>query len=77
MSELNTLYPFEANYFETARGLKVHYVDEGERDAPPVLMVPRQSDLVVLLASPHQGALPDPPHHRTRPHRLRPLGQAL
>lgn len=39
VNDMNELYPFTANYFETSQGLKVHYVDEGGRDAPPVLMV--------------------------------------
>lgn len=31
-------YPFEPNYVETG-GLRLHYVDEGPRDADPVLML--------------------------------------
>jgi pimeloyl-ACP methyl ester carboxylesterase len=31
-------WPFEPRWFETAEG-KLHYVDEGPRDAPPVVMV--------------------------------------
>ncbi len=31
-------YPFNPHYFET-RGLRVHYVDEGPRDAAPVLLL--------------------------------------
>jgi haloalkane dehalogenase len=32
------LYPFSGHYLET-RGLRLHYLDEGPRDAPPVLML--------------------------------------
>jgi haloalkane dehalogenase len=32
------LYPFSSHYLET-RGLRLHYLDEGPRDAPPVLML--------------------------------------
>lgn len=32
------LYPFEGSIFET-RGLKLHYLDEGPKNAPPVLML--------------------------------------
>src|SRR3954454_25413661 len=32
-------YPFEPHYAETTDGLRVHYVDEGPRDAAPVLML--------------------------------------
>jgi haloalkane dehalogenase len=32
------LYPFSSNYLET-RGLRLHYLDEGPADAPPVLML--------------------------------------
>jgi haloalkane dehalogenase len=32
------LYPFKSHFLET-RGLKLHYLDEGPRDAPPVLML--------------------------------------
>ena len=31
-------YPFAANYFEVD-GLRMHYVDEGPRDASPVLLL--------------------------------------
>lgn len=31
-------YPFESRFFEH-RGIRLHYVDEGPRDAPPVVMV--------------------------------------
>jgi haloalkane dehalogenase len=32
------LYPFDSHYLEV-RGLRLHYLDEGPRDAPPVLML--------------------------------------
>jgi cis-3-alkyl-4-acyloxetan-2-one decarboxylase len=32
------LYPFTGRYLET-RGLRLHYLDEGPREAPPVLML--------------------------------------
>lgn len=32
-------YPFEPNFVEVADGLRMHYVDEGPRDADPVLML--------------------------------------
>ncbi|MGD8679810.1 MAG: alpha/beta fold hydrolase [Lysobacterales bacterium] len=32
------LYPFTSHYLEV-RGLRMHYLDEGPRDAPPVLML--------------------------------------
>jgi haloalkane dehalogenase len=32
------IYPFTSHYLET-RGLRLHYLDEGPRDAPPVLML--------------------------------------
>ena len=32
------LYPFEGNYFDID-GLKYHYLDEGEKDAPVIIML--------------------------------------
>jgi len=32
-------YPFAPHYHEVAPGLRLHYVDEGPREAPPVLML--------------------------------------
>lgn len=32
-------YPFAPHYVDVARGLRLHYVDEGPRDADPVLML--------------------------------------
>ena len=34
-----TLYPFKSNYFDRGAGLRMHFLDEGNADAPPVLMV--------------------------------------
>jgi pimeloyl-ACP methyl ester carboxylesterase len=36
--DLRGTFPFEARYFEAA-DVRLHYVDEGPRDAPPVLLV--------------------------------------
>jgi haloalkane dehalogenase len=33
------LYPFEEHWLELEPGVRMHYVDEGPRDAPPVLML--------------------------------------
>lgn len=33
------LYPFSSNYLHVRGDLKLHYLDEGKRDAPPVLML--------------------------------------
>ncbi|WP_420583045.1 haloalkane dehalogenase [Reichenbachiella sp.] len=32
-------YPFEANYLEVEKGLQMHYLDEGPKDGPVVLML--------------------------------------
>ncbi|HET6604506.1 MAG TPA: alpha/beta fold hydrolase [Xanthomonadaceae bacterium] len=32
-------YPFASNWFDRGAGIRMHYLDEGPRDAPPVLMV--------------------------------------
>ena len=32
-------YPFEPSYLTVGQGLRMHYVDEGPREAPPVLML--------------------------------------
>jgi cis-3-alkyl-4-acyloxetan-2-one decarboxylase len=32
-------YPFQSNYFDRGDQIRMHYVDEGPRDAPPVIMV--------------------------------------
>ncbi len=32
-------YPFDAHYVEVGSGLRMHYVDQGPRDAAPVLML--------------------------------------
>jgi len=58
-------YPFEGRYFET-RGLRLHYLDEGPRDAPLVLMLhgnPTWSfyyrNLVLALRERHRCIVPD------------------
>ena len=60
-------YPFEPHYAETRDGLRVHYVDEGPRDAAPVLLLhgePSWSFLYrkvipVLTAAGHRCVAPD------------------
>ena len=60
-------YPFEPHYAEITDGLRVHYVDEGPRDAAPVLLMhgePSWSYLYrkmipVLEAAGHRCVAPD------------------
>jgi haloalkane dehalogenase len=60
-------FPFEPHYAETSDGLRVHYVDEGPRDAAPVLLLhgePTWSFLYrrvipVLTAAGHRCVVPD------------------
>lgn len=60
-------YPFAPNYAEIADGLRVHYLDEGPRDAAPVLLLhgePSWSFLYrkmipVLVAAGHRCVAPD------------------
>ena len=59
------LYPFTSHYLET-RGLRLHYLDEGPPDAPPVLMLhgnPTWSfyyrNLVRALSKNHRCIVPD------------------
>ena len=59
------LYPFASHYLET-RGLRLHYLDEGPPDAPPVLMLhgnPTWSfyyrNLVRSLSKNHRCIVPD------------------
>jgi pimeloyl-ACP methyl ester carboxylesterase len=33
------LYPFASHFFETSSGARLHYLDEGQKDAQPLLMV--------------------------------------
>ena len=33
------LYPFEGRFFDRGGGIRVHYLDEGPREAPPLVMV--------------------------------------
>lgn len=60
-------YPFEPHYAETSDGLRVHYVDEGPRDAAPVLLLHGEpswsylyrSMIPVLTAAGHRCIAPD------------------
>jgi haloalkane dehalogenase len=59
------LYPFSSHYLKV-RGLRLHYLDEGPRDAPPVLMLhgnPTWSfyyrNLVRALSETHRCIVPD------------------
>jgi pimeloyl-ACP methyl ester carboxylesterase len=59
------LYPFSSHYLET-RGMRMHYLDEGPRNAPPVLMLhgnPTWSfyyrNLVKALSANHRCIVPD------------------
>jgi haloalkane dehalogenase len=60
-------YPFEPRYVEITGGLRVHYLDEGPSDAPPVLLMhgePSWSFLYrkmipVLVAAGHRCVAPD------------------
>ena len=60
------LYPFSSHYHEVRDGLKLHYLDEGSPDAPPVLMLhgnPTWSfyyrNLVQALSSQFRCIVPD------------------
>jgi pimeloyl-ACP methyl ester carboxylesterase len=59
------LYPFSSHYLET-RGLRLHYLDEGPQDAPPVVMLhgnPTWSfyyrNLVIALRDRYRCIVPD------------------
>jgi haloalkane dehalogenase len=60
-------YAFEPHYVETSDGLRVHYLDEGPTEAPPVLLLhgePSWSFLYrtmipVLVAAGHRCVVPD------------------
>ena len=59
------LYPFSSHYLNI-RGLRLHYLDEGPRDAPPILMLhgnPTWSfyyrNLVRALSETHRCIVPD------------------
>jgi pimeloyl-ACP methyl ester carboxylesterase len=61
-----TFYPFKSHYFDRGAGLRMHFLDEGDADAPPVLMVhgnPSWSfyyrNLVKALSSTHRCIVPD------------------
>lgn len=59
-------YPFEARYFEVD-GLRMHYVDEGPRDASPVLLLHGEPSwsflyrhmIAALVAKGHRAVAPD------------------
>lgn len=60
------LYPFDEHWLEVRPGVRMHYVDEGERDAPVVLMLhgnPTWSfywrRLIKALAPTHRVIAPD------------------
>lgn len=70
MPDWRSLYPFAAHFFETGSGARLHYLDEGPRDAPgsqsPLLMVhgnPTWSfywrNLVVGLRDEYRCVVPD------------------
>ena len=74
-------YSFEPRYAEVPSGdggtLRVHYVDEGPRDAAPVLMMHGEPQLV--LPVPEDDPMIDGrrlPRRRAGPNRFRTLGQA-
>ncbi|HEY5183972.1 MAG TPA: haloalkane dehalogenase [Actinomycetes bacterium] len=60
-------FPFEPHYAETSEGIRVHYLDEGPPDAPPVLLLhgePSWSFLYrtmipVLVGAGHRCVAPD------------------
>lgn len=60
------LYPFASHWFDRGDGIAMHYLDEGPRDADPVVMVhgnPTWSfyyrNLVRGLSGPHRVLVPD------------------
>ncbi len=60
------LYPFMPHWQELPSGHRMHYVDEGDRDAPPVLMLhgnPTWSfywrRLIKALSETHRVVAPD------------------
>lgn len=60
------LYPFEPHWLELHQGCRLHYLDEGPQDAPPVLMVhgnPTWSfyyrELVLALRDRYRCIVPD------------------
>ena len=38
-ADWRSLYPFASHYFPTSSGARLHYLDEGPADAPPLLMI--------------------------------------
>jgi len=60
-------YPFEPHYLEVGDGLRLHYLDEGPADAPPVLLLHGEPSwsflyrkmITVLTAAGHRCIAPD------------------
>lgn len=66
MKDWRILYPFESHFLETPEGHQYHYLDEGPRDAPVILMVhgnPTWSfywrNLVLALRNEYRIVVPD------------------
>src|SRR3954469_13510962 len=69
-------FPFEPHYHQ-AGDVRLHFVDEGPRDARPVLLLHGNGTLELHVPGPDHGAgLRGTPLRGARPHGLRPLGQA-
>ena len=74
--DFNGTFPFEARYLE-AGDVRLHYVDEGPRDAPPILFVHGNPTWSYLWRKPiAELSQAGPPLRGLRPHGLRPLRQA-
>src|SRR3546814_5215777 len=60
-------FPFEPHYVETSDGVRVHYLDEGPADAPPVLLMHGEPTwaylyrkvVPTLVAAGHRCIVPD------------------
>src|SRR6059036_4352353 len=60
-------YPFEPHYAETTDGLRIHFVDEGPRDAAPVLLLHGEPSwyylyrkmIPIITAAGHRAVAPD------------------
>ncbi len=59
-------YPFAPHYAELSSGIRVHFVDEGPRDAHPVLMMHGEPSwsylyrfMIPICAGPHRVVAPD------------------
>ncbi|AKF07268.1 Haloalkane dehalogenase-like protein [Sandaracinus amylolyticus] len=60
------VYPFEGRRFDRGGGIRMHYLDEGPRDAPPIVMVHGNPSwsiyfraLVLALRETHRCIVPD------------------